>query len=168
MGLDGYTANTAVLLHGYDVFVDFLSNLWRQVQGDDNLSGEVAIREPSLRPPFCRQGNNYINRKDIIPIIQPHKRYVELFVGSGAIHYSKEKTQETIFDDLDGGVTKGVNLIKKKSLGMDKYREDVIPLSKIEAFWDKAIREIIRTCYGFGGMPVTKSKYNLQRPQPFE
>jgi hypothetical protein len=31
LGLDGYTVNTAVLLHGYDVSVDFLSNLWRQV-----------------------------------------------------------------------------------------------------------------------------------------
>jgi hypothetical protein len=27
MELDGYTANTAVLLHGYDVSIDFLSNL---------------------------------------------------------------------------------------------------------------------------------------------
>jgi hypothetical protein len=125
MGLDGYTVNTAVLLHGYDVSVDFLSNLWRQVQRGDKLSGGVAIREPSLRPPFCRQGNKYLHRKDIIPIIPQHKRYVELFVGSGAIFCSKEKTQETILNDLDKGVTKGFNLIKKTSLDMDKYREDL-------------------------------------------
>jgi hypothetical protein len=143
-----------------------LSNLWRQVQGGDKLLGGIAIREPSLRPLFCRQGNKYLHRKDIIPIIPPHKRYVELFVCSGAIFGSKEKAQETILNDLYKGTTKGFNLIKKTSLDMDTYREDLNSLSKIKVFWDsephtnedKVIREIIRTCYGFGGMPVTKSK----------
>ena len=35
-GLDRNTINTVVLLQGYDLSVDFLSNLWRQVQGGDN------------------------------------------------------------------------------------------------------------------------------------
>ena len=162
-------------LGGYTVPVDFLSNLWRQVQGGDKLLGGVAIREPSLRPPFCRQGNKYLHRKDIIPIIPPHTRYVELFVGSGAIFYSKEKAHETILNDLDKGVTKGFNLIKKTSLDMDKYREDLNSLSKIKAFWDsephtnedKVLRDIIGTCNGFGGMPVTKSKCIYKEYNPF-
>jgi hypothetical protein len=49
--------------------VDFLSDLWRQVQGGDKISEGVPIREPSLRPPFCRQGSKYLHRKDIIPVI---------------------------------------------------------------------------------------------------
>jgi hypothetical protein len=108
MGLDGYTVNTAVLLHGHDVSVDFLSNLWRQVQGGGKLSGGVAIREPTLRPLFCRQGHKYLHRNDIIPIIPQHKRYVELFVGSGAIFYIKEKAHEFILNDSDQGATQGL------------------------------------------------------------
>jgi site-specific DNA-adenine methylase len=58
---------------------------------------------------------------------------------------------------------------------MGKYREDLNLLSKIRAFWDsephtnedKVIREIIRTCYGFGGMPVKKSKHIYQDYNPF-
>ena len=55
MGLDGYTANTAVLLHRYDVSVDFLSNLWRQVQGGDKSSRRhtsMAHEEATLQS--CR------------------------------------------------------------------------------------------------------------------
>ena len=74
-----------------------MSNLWRQ--GGDELSGGISMREPTIKPPFCRQGNKYLHRKNIIPFIPPHKRYVELFVGSGAIFYSKEKAQETILND---------------------------------------------------------------------
>ena len=91
MGLDGYTANTAVLLHGYDVSVNFLSNLWRQVHGGDKLSGGVSMRELTIKPPFCRQGYKYLHRKNIIPFIPPHKRYFESFVGSEAIFYNKER-----------------------------------------------------------------------------
>jgi tRNA A22 N-methylase len=36
-------------------------------------------------------------------------------------------------NDLDEGVTKGFNLIKKKSLEMDKYQEDLNSLSKIKS-----------------------------------
>jgi site-specific DNA-adenine methylase len=35
--------------------------------------------------------------KDIIPIVPPHKRYVELFDGSGAIFYSKEKAHKKLY-----------------------------------------------------------------------
>jgi hypothetical protein len=33
MALGGYNLNTVVLLQGYDVFIEFLSNLWRQAHG---------------------------------------------------------------------------------------------------------------------------------------
>jgi DNA adenine methylase len=141
----------------------------------ETLSGGVAMREPTLRPPFCRQGNKYLHRKVIIPFIPPHKRYVELFVGSGAIFYNKEKAQETILNDLDKCVVKGYNLIKNTSVDLDKYRKDLDSLPKIKAFWDrkpntneiKIIREIIRTCYGFGGIPVKESKNIYKDNNPF-
>jgi len=69
-------------------------------------------------------------------------------------------------NDLDEGVTKGFNLIRKTSMDMDIYREDFNSVSTIKAIRDsephanedKVIREIIRTCHGFGGMPVKKSE----------
>jgi hypothetical protein len=33
MGLDGYIVVTAVFLQGYYASIEFLSDLWRQVQG---------------------------------------------------------------------------------------------------------------------------------------
>jgi hypothetical protein len=58
---------------------------------------------------------------------------------------------------------------------MDKYREDLNSLSKIKAFWDSeshtnedmVVREIICTCYGFCGMPVTKFKRIYKYYNPF-
>jgi len=58
---------------------------------------------------------------------------------------------------------------------LDKYRKDLDSLPKIKAFWDrkpntneiKIIREIIRTCYGFGGIPVKESKNIYKDNNPF-
>ena len=89
-----------------------------QAEGRPQIGG-VSMREPSLMPPFCRQGNKYIHRKKIIPLIPPHDRYVELFAGSGAIFYNKEKATENILNDLDKGVVKRFNMIKTATPDMD-------------------------------------------------
>lgn len=151
-----------------------LGSLLNRLQNEK--TGGVAMREPSLMPPFCRQGNKYYHRKDIIPIIPPHKRYVELFAGSGAIFYNKEKAEENILNDLDKGVVSRFNMIKKASLDLDKYRQDLNTIPKVKAFWDsppkktneyKIIREIIQTCFGFSSNPVKVSK-NIYKPSnPF-
>ena len=143
----------------------------------DKMTGGVAMREPSLMPPFCRQGNKYYHRKDIIPIIPPHKRSVELFAGSGAIFYNKEKAEENILNDLDKEVVKRFNIIKKASLDLDTYRQDLNTIPKVKAYWDskpkntnsdKILRQIIKTCFGFSSKPVVESK-NIYKPSnPFQ
>jgi DNA adenine methylase len=151
-----------------------LTELLRQLKQEK--TGGVAMRQPSLMPPFCRQGNKYGHRKDIIPIIPPHRRYVELFAGSGAIFYNKEKAEENILNDLDKGVVSRFNMIKKASLDLDKYRQDLNTIPKVKAYWDskpkktnedKILREIIHTCFGFSSKPVIESK-NIYKPSnPF-
>jgi DNA adenine methylase len=140
-------------------------------------TGGVAMRKPSLLTPFCRQGNKYYHRKDIIPIIPPHKRYVELFAGSGAIFYNKEKAEQNILNDLDKGVVSRFNMIKKSSLDMDKYRQDLTSVPKVRAYWDekpkntnedRILRAMIKTCFGFSSKPVEFSK-NIYKPSnPFD
>jgi len=129
------------------------------------MKGGAEMRTPSLSTPFCRQGNKYYHRKDIVPIIPPHKRYVELFAGSGAIFYNKAKAEENILNDLDTGVAQRFNMIKNASLDFDKYNQSLDSLAKVRAYYDKPVKTkedkllhaIIQTCYGFSGKPVVKS-----------
>jgi len=129
------------------------------------MEGGAEMRTPSLSTPFCRQGNKYYHRKDIIPIIPPHKRYVELFAGSGAIFYNKAKAEENILNDLDKGVVQRFNMIKNASTDFAKYNQSLTSLEKVRAYYDKPaktkedklLHAIIQTCFGFSGKPVVKS-----------
>lgn len=157
------------------MYMSELASLLKQLQAEK--TGGVAMRQPSLMPPFCRQGNKYYHRQNIIPIIPPHKRYVELFAGSGAIFYNKEKAEQNILNDLDKGVVRRFNLIKKASLDLDRYRQDLNTIPKVKAFFDskpknttenKILREIIQTCFGFSSKPVEFSKQIYKPSNPFD
>jgi DNA adenine methylase len=71
----------------------------------------VYIRD--LKPPLGRTGNKFPLRDIIIPLITPHKRYVELFAGSAAIFYNKEKAEQSVLNDLDKETAKGFLILKK-------------------------------------------------------
>jgi hypothetical protein len=53
IGFDGHTANTAVLLHVYDISAAFLSNFWRQVTGRPR--DLARVRKASSARPRCVQ-----------------------------------------------------------------------------------------------------------------
>jgi DNA adenine methylase len=120
----------------------------------------------SLPPPFCRQGNKYPIRDIIIPLIPPHKRYVELFAGSGAIFYNKDKADQNILNDLDKKTIANFRLIQNAPLDPAKYAHQPKSLSAVKHFFDhhgdsiadRLIHERIRSCSGFSNQPVTKSK----------
>lgn len=124
----------------------------------------------SLPPPFCRQGNKYPIRNVIIPLIPPHKRYVELFAGSGAIFYSKEKAEQNILNDLDKKTISNFRLLQNAPLDPAKYAHAPKNLTAIKHFYDhhgdsiadRLILEKIRTCNGYSGKPVTSSKQIYQ------
>jgi DNA adenine methylase len=122
--------------------------------------------DASLPPPFCRQGNKYPIRNIIVPLIPPHKRYVELFAGSGAIFYNKEKAEQNVLNDLDKKTISNFKLLQNAPLDPAKYSHAPKSLSAIKHFYDhhgdsiadRLILEKIRTCNGFSGKPVTASK----------
>jgi len=120
----------------------------------------------SLPTPFCRQGNKYPIRNIIIPLIPPHKRYVELFAGSGAIFYNKEKAEQNVLNDLDKKTISNFKLLQNAPLDPAKYIHQPKSLTAVKHFFDHhgdsiadaLIHERIRACSGYSQRPVTESK----------
>ena len=124
----------------------------------------------NIPPPFCRQGNKFPMREEIIGLIPPHKRYVEPFVGSGAIFYNKTLAAENILNDLDENTYKQHQLLKGAPSNPDLYPSGLNNLTAIKRFYkrtprthaEKLIHEKIEACNGFSGSPVRKS-YGIHR-----
>ncbi len=128
----------------------------------------------NLKPAFCRQGNKYDMRSVIIPLIHEHKRYVELFAGSGAIFWNKEKAEENILNDLDRRVAGQFDLLKRAPLDPSKYDHNLDTIQNIKEFFsktpqtvaDELILEKIRTSNGFCCKPVKSEKYIYKKCNP--
>jgi DNA adenine methylase len=95
---------------------------------------------------------------------------VELFAGSGAIFYSKEKAEQNILNDLDKKTIANFRLIQNAPLDPAKYAHRPKSLSAIKHFFDhhgdsiadRLILEKIRTCNGYSSKPVEQSKQIYQ------
>ena len=130
------------------------------------MADDKSDTERTLPPPFCRQGNKYPIRDIIIPLIPPHKRYVELFAGSGAIFYNKDKAEQNILNDLDKKTIANFRLIQNAPLDPAKYAHQPKSLTAVKHFFDhhgdsiadRLIHERIRACSGYSQRPVTESK----------
>jgi DNA adenine methylase len=135
------------------------------------MNQEEEVR--GLKPMFCRQGNKYLLRKQIKAVIPDHRVYVELFAGSGAIFFSKEKAEKNILNDLDSNITKYYNTVKRISLDEDKDDPHLNTIPSIKKWYKKhyqdkeginyLIAEKIRTCNGFSAIPV-KNPDNIYVP----
>lgn len=118
--------------------------------------------EEELKPAFRRQGNKYPMRNVLLPLIPMHKRYVELFVGSGAIFWNKPKVDENVLNDLDRDVYNQYLLLKRAPLDKSKYPLDLDTVTKIKKYYnkkpetpaEKLIWYKIKTGNGFSGKPV--------------
>jgi DNA adenine methylase len=134
----------------------------------------MLIRD--IKPPFARQGNKYALRDTIIPLIPPHKRYVELFAGSGSIFYNKEKAEENILNDLDKATIQNYKLIKKAPTNLELYRQDLDTIPKLKEFYDNHTNSItdqflnahIVTNNGYSGKVVKSSNMIFKPYNPFK
>jgi len=127
-----------------------------------------------LKPAFNRAGNKYPMRYDIIPLIPPHKRYVELFAGSGAIFWNKEKAEENILNDLDKKTISQFSMLRTAPSDPSKYRTDIDTIDKLKAFFrstprtpaDKLLWEKVRVSTGFNTKPLKSSDgiYLIRNP----
>lgn len=126
----------------------------------------------NIPPPFCRQGNKYPMREEIIRLIPAHKRYVEPFLGSGAIFYNKPShmSQENILNDLDKHTYDQHRLLLNAPTTSSKYPAAMTTIPSIKRFYrktaktaaNKLIKEKIEACNGFSGSPVRLS-YGIYR-----
>jgi DNA adenine methylase len=128
------------------------------------------IPPANIPPPFCRQGNKFPMRHEIIALIPPHKRYVEPFLGSGAIFYNKPLADENILNDLDENTHKQHNLLKTAPTNPAVYPRNLNTIDSIKRFYNKTpitpaeklIHEKIEACNGFSGSPV-RTSYGIHR-----
>ena len=122
-----------------------------------------------MKAPFCRQGNKYPLRNEILHLIPEHKTFVELFTGSGAIFFLKQKAEINILNDLDTNTIRGLKLVKNAPLSKIKPQYPKLDtVERITKFYianqktkdpiEKILIEKIRTCSGFSGKPVTNNK----------
>lgn len=131
--------------------------------------------DKKIRPPFCRVGSKFSIVDKLIPLIPPHKTYVELFLGSGAVFFNKPKAFRSILNDLDESIVKQMHVIKKAPLKEELYKQDLNTLPKLNEFYmnhsnsnaDLLLVEKIRACNGFGGIPVRKTNKIYQPSNPF-
>jgi len=133
-----------------------------------NNTNDIA----NIPPPFCRQGNKFPMRSEIIRLIPPHKRYVEPFLGSGAIFYNKplNMSQENVLNDLDKHTYDQHCLLRDAPTDPAKYPAPMTTIPAIKQFYKKTpktpaerlIHEKIEACNGFSGSPVRLS-YGIYR-----
>ena len=119
-----------------------------------------------LPPPYGRQGNKYPIRSKIIPMIPEHETYVELFAGSGAIFFNKQKAKNNVLNDLDKNTTRSFNLIIDAPLDISTYpNPQSIEETKIfylqptdDIIQNEIIRYKIIVSCGFSNKPVVRAK----------
>ena len=126
----------------------------------------------NIPPPFCRQGNKFPMREEIIRLIPNHKFYVEPFLGSGAIFYNKpaNMSQKNILNDLDKHTYDQHRLLMEAPEDPAKYPQPMNTIPEIKRFYRKTakttaqrlIHEKIEACNGFSGSPVHFS-YGIYR-----
>ena len=138
---------------------------------NSKTSPKIAFSPENISPPFCRQGNKFPMREDIIRRIPPHTRYVEPFLGSGAIFYNKSPVaKENILNDLDKNTYDQHRFLRDAPTNPEKYPHGLNTIPAIKRFYKKTpttaaerlIHAKIEACNGFSGSPVGAS-YGIYR-----
>ena len=128
-----------------------------------------------LKPPIGRQGNKYTARHIILKYIPESKIYIEPFLGSGAIFFSKPKSSINILNDLNKPSIDILKLIKKAPNDKSLYPSDLNTISKLQAFIKKDYTDIpsqitkyrITQMSGFMGQPLIGNKKVMLNHNPY-
>lgn len=115
-----------------------------------------------MKAPFCRVGSKKSLVKKILPLIPPHKVYVEPFVGSGQIFFKKEPIEKEVINDLDSTLMYHYRILKKTK--SRDFKKDIDTIEENQAFFNKKAttegqklqKEIIRGCNTFGAKGTGK------------
>ena len=126
---------------------------------DYHLTGE-------LKPIIGRQGNKYTARHIILKYVPESEIYIEPFLGSGAIFFSKLKSKINILNDLNQPTIDTLKLIQKAPIDKSLYPSDLDSISKLESFIGKNYKDIpsqitkyrIEQMGGYMGQPIRKNR----------
>lgn len=72
----------------------------------------VAKQRIYLRPPVSYYGGKQTMLKDILPLIPPHSKYCEPFLGGGAVFWAKQPSPVEVINDLDSFVSNFYRVMK--------------------------------------------------------
>ncbi len=64
---------------------------------------EVKIKV-NIKTPITYYGGKQSILKHILPLVPPHKRYTEAFLGGAALFFAKEPAPSEVINDLDGNL----------------------------------------------------------------
>lgn len=65
-----------------------------------------------LRPPISYYGGKQLLLKRLLPLIPTHLKYVESFVGGGAVYWTKPPSDIEVINDMDGFVANFYKVFK--------------------------------------------------------
>jgi DNA adenine methylase len=120
-----------------------------------------------------RLGNKNKIADKIISYFPKHSIYIEMFFGTGAIYFRKNKAQKNFLNDIDGEVYNVFNVLMTKKNELKKFIE-LMPVHQL--FWDeikkaskkenkdvinfnneieRAVAFLFLSNFGFLGKPVT-------------
>lgn len=104
----------------------------------DAIEDVEPKQEPGVadKPPVNWVGGKVQMADYIINHMPEHKRYVELFGGSGAVLFKKAKSEVDIYNDMHGGITNLYRVLRDKDKTEDLIRQiELTPYSR-EEFYD--------------------------------
>lgn len=67
-----------------------------------------------LRPPVSYYGGKQMMLREILPLIPPHQKYCEPFLGGGAVFWAKQPCPVEVINDLDSFVSNFYKVIKSE------------------------------------------------------
>jgi DNA adenine methylase len=128
--------------------------------------GKPECTDCKLRPIIARQGNKFQMCDIIIPMIPPHKVYVEPFAGSAAIFFQLPKAEVSVLNDLDKHTYNFLRRIQHAPLDVSSYPDPPRTVDamkkqftkKQKTTQDKIVHELIRSCCGFNSLIVNEPK----------
>lgn len=74
---------------------------------------DIPKTSKTYRTPLCRPGGKTYLLNEILSRIPEHKIYVEPFVGSGAVFFSKPPAELSVLNDKDKGITDILQFMKE-------------------------------------------------------
>ena len=137
------------------------------------------------RRPFAVYGSLERQHEDLLKMVPPHERYVEVFAGAGELIWNKARSKEEILNDLDPNMTFRFNFLREmtpQQLAALKARSWLFSWDKTKQFLDEKqngglpkdpVERFYRLCYAYrfarpnprGGGPVSIYRWQARHGQ---